>query len=268
MVVLYATSKGPRENFALFHMVKRSSKTLINDVAIAMHLKVSRIICGAIPKNVLFAMSNILDANMVGMDAKLCKHCNQIKPLSEFSLMSRAPDGHQYRCKDCFLVYGRKYVTDPEKRKLVNAHGRKHDSKPHRRAKSLKYLREKVYGKPIKQVYVENERIKNHADPIRLARLARNGLKSGVKRRAREMAVEGSFTYEEWVALCEEYDYRCLSCGKQKPIQELHRDHVIPLARPELHPTNYISNIQPLCERCNLSKATKHIDFRTKRGEK
>lgn len=78
------------------------------------------------------------------------------------------------------------------------------------------------------------------------------------KSRAKRYGAEGSFTEEEWLALCESYGWVCLCCLKAT---ELHRDHVIPLSKGG---SNMIDNIQPLCGPCNSRKGTKSTDFRTK----
>lgn len=78
------------------------------------------------------------------------------------------------------------------------------------------------------------------------------------KRRARVKATTGKFTKQEWLDLCAKYGNKCLACEKQT---KLTPDHVIPIA---LGGTNDISNIQPLCLSCNISKHAKHIDYRPK----
>jgi 5-methylcytosine-specific restriction endonuclease McrA len=77
------------------------------------------------------------------------------------------------------------------------------------------------------------------------------------KRRARELASEGSFTQAEWSELCERFDFRCLRCGEKKPLTP---DHIRPLSKGG---SNFISNIQPLCFPCNASKGNRHeTDYR------
>ena len=76
------------------------------------------------------------------------------------------------------------------------------------------------------------------------------------KRRARETKAGGSFTQEEWLDLCEKYEYKCLRCKKIKPLAA---DHVIPVSKGG---TSNIDNIQPLCKVCNSIKHTKTTDFR------
>jgi hypothetical protein len=71
------------------------------------------------------------------------------------------------------------------------------------------------------------------------------------------VALEGTYTDEEWRDLCECFERRCVCCGvRDKPLQA---DHVVPRSRGG---TNYISNIQPLCARCNNRKGTKDTDYR------
>jgi 5-methylcytosine-specific restriction protein A len=60
----------------------------------------------------------------------------------------------------------------------------------------------------------------------------------------------------DWLLLCQEYGHRCLSCGKGG---KLSVDHVVPLAKGG---TNDLSNIQPLCLRCNQRKGTRVEDYR------
>lgn len=76
------------------------------------------------------------------------------------------------------------------------------------------------------------------------------------KRRARLLGNGGTFTAEEWIGICNEYDNKCLCCGEQV---KLTVDHVIPIS---VGGSNDISNIQPLCKPCNSRKGTQTIDYR------
>lgn len=76
------------------------------------------------------------------------------------------------------------------------------------------------------------------------------------KRRTMKTAAGGSFTDKELQDLKEEWDYRCLKCGKRLPLTH---DHVLPVI---LGGPSWIWNIQPLCFSCNFSKNTKIIDYR------
>jgi 5-methylcytosine-specific restriction endonuclease McrA len=61
-------------------------------------------------------------------------------------------------------------------------------------------------------------------------------------------------TERDWRRLVARYRGCCAYCGV-KPTQ-LHRDHVVPLARGGRHS---IGNLLPACPRCNLSKKTKYL---------
>ena len=77
------------------------------------------------------------------------------------------------------------------------------------------------------------------------------------RNRAMRLECEGHYTAAEFKALCEEYGNVCLRCGdKDAPLTP---DHVVPLS---LGSSNWISNIQPLCRRCNSRKNIKIIDYR------
>lgn len=67
----------------------------------------------------------------------------------------------------------------------------------------------------------------------------------------------GSHTSEEWAALCEKYNWRCVSCGKKSPLT---KDHIVSVDQGG---TDDIANIQPLCKPCNSRKKNK--TFRYKR---
>lgn len=82
------------------------------------------------------------------------------------------------------------------------------------------------------------------------------------RRRATKKGNGGSYTTQEWEGLCEFYGNVCLCCGihaNDTPEGKLSPDHVIPLSRGG---SNDISNIQPLCYKCNLQKYTATTDYR------
>ena len=78
--------------------------------------------------------------------------------------------------------------------------------------------------------------------------------------RAKNVNVVGKYSDYEWACLKEQYDNRCLGCGRQEPEITLTADHIIPLSKEGS--TNYIFGIQPLCRACNSSKGQKIIDYR------
>jgi hypothetical protein len=79
-------------------------------------------------------------------------------------------------------------------------------------------------------------------------------------RRARKTSAGGSFTPEEWIALCDKYEHKCVRCKRRR---KLTADHVIPVSKGG---TSSIENIQPLCKPCNSWKHTQSIDFRKEKN--
>lgn len=75
-------------------------------------------------------------------------------------------------------------------------------------------------------------------------------------RRARERSAEGSFTGQEFLDLCQMYGNRCLCCGEY---EKLTADHVVPISKGG---SNFIENIQPLCNPCNKRKSARVVDYR------
>jgi len=56
------------------------------------------------------------------------------------------------------------------------------------------------------------------------------------------------FTVQEWDAICAQYDNRCADCGASGFLTV---DHALPVAAGG---TDDLSNIRPLCTRCNCKK--------------
>jgi hypothetical protein len=83
----------------------------------------------------------------------------------------------------------------------------------------------------------------------------------GQNTRALKMGAKGTFTYEEWMLLCEVFEDRCASCGD--PHDRLCIDHIVALSR---RGSNFIENIQPLCRACNSGKHAKPTDYRGDRA--
>jgi 5-methylcytosine-specific restriction endonuclease McrA len=77
-------------------------------------------------------------------------------------------------------------------------------------------------------------------------------------RRARKLANGGSYSVDEWNDLKKQCGYSCMCCGRKEPAIRLTVDHIVPIAKGG---SNDIGNIQPLCMRCNKSKATKTINY-------
>lgn len=81
------------------------------------------------------------------------------------------------------------------------------------------------------------------------------------KRSAYQRAAKdrGTHTSEEWEELCKKYDYKCCNCESEVIGGYPTKDHIIPIKHGG---SDKISNLQPLCRQCNLSKGNLIIDYR------
>lgn len=79
--------------------------------------------------------------------------------------------------------------------------------------------------------------------------------------RTRKTAAGGSYTADEFKALCNHYGNKCLRCGRENV--KLTPDHVLPVIKGG---SSNINNIQPLCSSCNSAKGGRHIDYRPDAG--
>lgn len=86
--------------------------------------------------------------------------------------------------------------------------------------------------------------------------IEKNPLANRQRNHRRRVSIKGDFSAQEWIALCEKHNNRCLCCGEKKPLEI---DHILPVSKGG---ANTIDNLQPLCVSCNRSKGTKHIDYR------
>lgn len=78
------------------------------------------------------------------------------------------------------------------------------------------------------------------------------------KRVALKRGAGGSFTQEDWERLKQTFLSRCLRCGKFEPEIKLSIDHITPISKGG---DNNITNIQPLCLRCNILKRATTFNY-------
>lgn len=74
----------------------------------------------------------------------------------------------------------------------------------------------------------------------------------------RRRSAVGSHTKEQWDDLRALYGFRCACCRRPEPEVKLTEDHIVPVFSGG---TNWIWNIQPLCQSCNSRKQTATIHY-------
>lgn len=231
-----------------------------------------------------------------GVAGKICANPEcEWKPLSEFgpARLFGIPvrDGYKSRCRDCFNAQkrseraakpeqykesARKYVEsnqdhireikrahqkeNPElyeaaSRRYLDSHREEYNAKAReRRQENLEHYRE--IGRKSYHKHREERALYSRI----WAKLNRaKALAQCNRRRARKREAEGSHTIQEWESLKATYSFTCLACEKREPNITLTRDHIVPL---EKGGSDSITNIQPLCARCNSKKNNKTIDYR------
>jgi 5-methylcytosine-specific restriction endonuclease McrA len=150
-----------------------------------------------------------------------------------------------------------RYRRNPEAAKKRVAWARSVNPDKHKADGAAWYQKNKERLKAKAAVYYENNKDKCREGMRRYRRTHPEAdVVKQAKRRSRKTKAGGAFTRLEWLTLCDKYDYKCLRCGKRKPLTA---DHVIPVSKGG---SSNISNIQPLCKVCNSIKHTKTADYR------
>jgi 5-methylcytosine-specific restriction endonuclease McrA len=186
-------------------------------------------------------------------------------------------DGHLNKCKVCVRARAQKYRR--EHLEQYAQYERARANLPHRVEARRKYQEEhkEEISEYKKRWAAENEESvsasrRKHYERYREEIIARSKkwaednpekvrqakADNCRKRRAARHASPGSFTAEEFEAMCDAYGNRCLACDDTEAVLEA--DHVVPLTRGG---TDDIRNILPLCGSCNRKKFVAIIDYRS-----
>lgn len=211
--------------------------------------------------------------------SKICAHCKEDKPLSEFGRNRRQRDGMAYRCKACNRKLSNEYYQrHPERvrersrlyheanRGARNEYTKKwREENPERAREGHIRWREKnpdYQNRPEVRAYYKRYREENKeyykaAIALWWQEHPEKQAHYDAMKRARKRNAEGEHTLEEFRELCEVFGNRCLCCGRTDA--SLTRDHVVPLIKGG---GNSIANIQPLCRSCNSAKGVNVIDYR------
>lgn len=115
------------------------------------------------------------------------------------------------------------------------------------REKSKNWVKEWIKAHPEKKKAWDRRYNKEHIE---------KRIEAVNRRRMLKLNVVGSHTSGEWELLKKQYGLTCPCCGKTEPTVKLTKDHIIPLTRGG---SDYIENIQPLCQSCNSKKGNRVI---------
>ena len=183
---------------------------------------------------------------------KICRKCK-----SEFE---------GYYCKICKNNYNIKFrAENAEKIKSYNTEWYKAN------AEKVKENSLAWYKSNIKKAKESRaEWYKKNSETAKLNSIAWSKLNpqarkiSRQNRRARKLLVGGKLSKGIISSLLKLQRGLCACCKTNLSKTNIHQDHIMPLARGGM---NIDSNIQLLCQKCNLSKGAKHpIDFMQSRG--
>lgn len=166
-------------------------------------------------------------AARLAADDKMCTGCGETKSKSDFHRDPRRLDGLYSWCKSCFhrhVASVRTPETEAERRRMA-------------------------YADPVKrEKMLARHREWSRANP-------ENGRKNAAVRRARELAA--TVGEVDYAAIIERDGMVCHLCRTGiEALDELHFDHVVPLARGGEHS---MANIRPAHATCNLRKKDKLV---------
>jgi 5-methylcytosine-specific restriction endonuclease McrA len=184
------------------------------------------------------------------MQTKCCKTCGEVKPAAEFYKNTTLSDGLSSSCKVCKRRYAKSYRTEHAEEHRASA---REYYQRHKEERAAYYAKWRLGNLDALAAYHRQWR-RDNPDIVRQQRKVANA-----RRRARVAQADGDFTPTEWAALCEQYGYVCLACGRGEPEVKITPDHIVPLANGG---SNGIDNIQPLCWGCNASKQDRIVDYR------
>jgi 5-methylcytosine-specific restriction endonuclease McrA len=179
---------------------------------------------------------------------KTCSACKQEKDDGDFAKK-------RGQCLSCRVAYNkgwrernrdrdRQHKRSWAEKNIEYVRNHQRESMRARRASNPNYSREQYEKHKDVKLKRKSQYYKENPDKVLVYVQAR---------RARKANAEGSYTAKEWRELCAAHDHRCANCGASG---KLTVDHVIPLVKGG---SNLISNIQPLCLPCNLSKGTRSV---------
>jgi 5-methylcytosine-specific restriction endonuclease McrA len=212
------------------------------------------------------------------ISSKNCSKCKEDKSLSSFNNSQKVLN--YAVCSPCLAAYAKQWnlknkerntakqalyrEKNREKRRDYNAQYRKDNKQKillSRKEYSIKNA--KRISEKSRRDYFNNR--EHHLERTKEYQRKNPLMMKAVKhrRRARQAAADGSFTSLDVKEIYKLQKWKCGYC-KTSIKDGYHIDHIIPIVRGG---TNFRSNIQLLCQRCNNQKCAKDpIDFAQTKG--
>jgi 5-methylcytosine-specific restriction endonuclease McrA len=202
---------------------------------------------------------------------KTCSHCKEIKLKTEFNNNKTSKDGLQIKCKSCIKDYYEAnkvassirsktyYAMHQETLKVAfKVYGTINKSVIAKRRKA--YRLENIEKLTVKnKSYYENNKVSvSNTNKAWVKANPERKLASNHKRRCKNKKTIGNFTSFDINKLMVLQQFKCVYCQIEfisDSKNNYHIDHIIPLS---LGGSNFASNIQLLCPKCNCSKGGKH----------
>lgn len=228
-------------------------------------------------------------------ERKYCPKCKTEKHISEFGKAKDRADGLAVWCLECNRTRNRaRWASSPETRERKGKRQKERMADPVEHERQLERQRTWYHAHYADPEFREQEKNRNreawatseqrrtkhaatykkwaaehreelsakHAEHIRERYANDKPFRLHVRewfRRRRNMqrGNGGQYELEDWQALVEFTGDYCPACGKRR---KLELDHVVPVSKGG---SSSLTNIQPLCRRCNASKGDETIDYRT-----
>lgn len=179
------------------------------------------------------------------LGTKRCCRCQMVLDKAKFTPDNRHVDGLMSACKECNAErVGQYRVTNSGK---VKESQQRHYA---RNKDQIKYTVRQYREENLEKV--KRTKRRHYQENTEVYRASRQN------RRARRRSNGGHISTAEWQSVLDRFNGKCAKCGSA---DNIHMDHVVPLAKGGKHSPD---NIQPLCQTCNLRKGVKVEDYRGK----
>lgn len=192
---------------------------------------------------------------------KRCTTCDVVLPASSahFHSNKTTRDGFHGTCKECAKARTQKWYKENKERAR--------ESNKRYRATNRDTIREQhaIWREAHKEYTARKSREWRKDNPDAATRKTKEWRKRNrsrvrertrlynTQRRARLKGLPDNYNLDDWKQTLEYWGQQCAACSGT---DNLHADHWIPINSPEC-PGTIKTNMVPLCERCNKSKAAK-----------